>query len=191
MAVQDEEQAPQRPTAVTVIGRVWLTAAILVFLVAVADLLFWEVLRPALPTLLGYASRRDPRLRFLDPFVRYYPAAKSIEAVFAAAAAVSAYHFLRLRSWARAALETASWISLLYYSGVAYLSYRIWRRASLDPSFAAGRRHAAERLVAGTTLQILVIAALVTMIVFLRGRRLRSDFGRARAVGPQAPDGLR
>src|SRR5262249_61330394 len=94
------------------------------------------VLRPALPTLIEFASRRDPRLRFLAPFVGYYAAAKAIESIFAAAAGVSAYYFLKLRSWARAALEAASWVYLLYLCGFAYFSYPFWRRAVLDPSLA-------------------------------------------------------
>jgi hypothetical protein len=184
MALQDEEEdEPRRPTVVTVIGRIWLIAAILVFLVAVVDIIVWEVLRPALPTLLAYASRRDPRLRVLAPFVGYYTVYKSIEAVFAVGAGVSAYYFLRLRSWARAALEAASWIYLLYLCGFAYFSYRIWRRASLDPSFAAETQYRPERFAAGVGVEVLLIAGIVTTIVFLRSRRLRSAFAGA---GPAA-----
>ena len=181
---QDEPEEPTRPRAVTVIGRIWLVAAIVIFLLAVVDFIIWAVLRPALPTLIEFASRRDPRLKFLAPFVGYYAAAKAIEAVFAAAAGVSAYHFLRLRSWARAALEAASWIYLLYLCGFAYFSYRIWRRATFDPSFAADARYSPERFARAAGVEVLFVAGLVTMIVFLRSRKLRSAFADA----PDAPE---
>lgn len=183
---QDEPEEPPRPRAVTVIGRIWLVAAIFMFLVAVVDLIVWTVLRPALPTLIEFASRRDPTLRFLAPFLGYYALAKSIEAVFAAAAGVSAYYFLRLRSWARAALEAASWIYLLYFCGIAYLSYRVWRRVTLDLSFAAASRYSPQRLAAGAGMEVLALAGLVTMIVFLRSRKLRSALAGARPAMPEA-----
>jgi hypothetical protein len=181
---QDEAEPPPRPKAITVIGRIWLVAAIIMFLLAVVDFIVWAVLRPALPTLIEFASRRDPRLRLLAPFVGYYAAAKAIESVFAAAAGVCAYYFLRLRCWARAALEAASWIYLLYLCGFAYFSYRIWRRAMLDPSFAASAQYSPERFARAVGVEVLFMAGLVTMIVFLRSRKLRSAFGGA----PAAPE---
>src|SRR5262249_2292896 len=77
----EEPEKEDRPKAVTVIGRIWLIAAIFFLLVAVVDLVLWEVLRPAIPTILDYAARRDARLKFLSPLLEHYVTVKSVEAV--------------------------------------------------------------------------------------------------------------
>ena len=181
LAGLNEPAEPPRPRAVTAIGRIWLVAGIFLFLVAAVDLIFWVVLRPAMPTILDYASRREPGMRFLSPYFRYYATIKSLEALFSAAVVFSAYSFLKLRGWARGALEAASWLYLAYITVFASLSFAVWRRASLDPATVAAHPNAGQRLVGGLAIGILLVAGLVWMIVLLRGRKVRAAF----AAGPR------
>ena len=173
----DEPEAPRRPRAVTAIGRTWLVAGIFLFAVAVVDVIIWTVLRPAMPTLLGYATQRDPSLRFLAPLFEHYATVKVIEAIFAAGAAISAYHFLNLRRWARAALEAASWLYLTYLAAFACLALTLGRRA-LDPAAVPGP-HARERLIGGAGIGVLLVAGLIWMIVLLRSRKVRDAMAPA------------
>ncbi|HKA37479.1 MAG TPA: hypothetical protein VKH43_11715 [Thermoanaerobaculia bacterium] len=168
-----------RPRAVTIIGRTWLVAGTLLFLVALVDLVVWIVLKPAMPTILGFASRKDPSVQFLAPYLEHYTLVKTIEVFFGAAVAVSAFHFLRMRAWARAALEAASWVYLVYLVAFFGFSYTIMRRAWLDRATIATHPIARERLVGGAGLGILLVAALVLAIVRLRGRRMRAAFEEA------------
>jgi len=174
-----EPREPPRPRAVTIIGRVWLVAGTLLFLIGLVDLIFWVVLKPAMPTILGYAAQKDPGMRFLAPYFEHYTLVKTIEVFFGAAAALSAFHFLRLRAWARAALEAASWIYLVYIVAFFGFSYAIWRQALRDPAIVAAHPIAGERMVGGAGVAILLVAALVLAIVRLRGHRVRAAFEAA------------
>ena len=176
VAGSDEPGEAARPRAVTAIGRIWLVAGILFLAVAVVDLILWFALRPAMPTILGYAAEREPGFRLLGPYFEHYATIKFLEAVFASAVVVSAYHFLKLRPWARGALEAASWLYLAYLLAFVGFSYWARRHLSVEPSAMAARAHARERLLGGLGVGVLLVAGLVWMIVVLRGRRLRDAF---------------
>ena len=167
---------PPRPRAVTVIGRIWLIAGIFILAVAVVDLIVWVALRPAMPTILGYAAEREPGIRFLRPYFENYTTIKLIEAVFAAAVIVSAYHFLKLRSWARAAIEATCWLYVIYVVGLACFSFWMHRHLSIDSSAIAARQHERQRLIGGAGVGLLLVAGLVWMILLLRGKKVRAAF---------------
>jgi len=137
-----EPREPARPRVVTVIGRTWLVAATLLFLTALVDVIVWIVLKPAMPTILGYAAQKAPGMRFLAPYFEHYTLVKTIEVFFGAAAAVSAFYFLRMRAWARAALEAASWFYLVYLVAFFCFSYTIVRQAARDPATVAAHTSA-------------------------------------------------
>ena len=171
----DEPGEPSRPRIVTVIGRIWLGIGIFALSIAVVDLIFWVSLGPAMPTVLGYAESKEPALRFMRPYFEHYAAIKSIEAIFAAFVTFSAWKFLKLRAWARPALETASWIYLLYFLAFLCVSYTFRlhgpiRRAAASDPMAMGR------IVGGFGLGLLLIGAVIWMIVLLRGKKVRAAF---------------
>jgi hypothetical protein len=84
-----------------------------------------------------------------------------------------------MRAWARAALEAASWIYLVYIVAFFGFSFAILRQAALDPALVAAHPIARQRLVGGAGVGILVASALVFTIVRLRGRSIRAAFEAA------------
>lgn len=171
----DEPGEPVRPRIVTVVGRTWLILGIFYFAVAIVDLIAWVALGPAMPTILSYAQEKEPALRFLRPYFEHYGAIKSIEAIFAAAVTFSAYKFLKLRAWARGALEAASWIYLVYVLAFIYVSYTFRLHGPVTRA-GASNPYTMGRMVGGFGLGILLIGALIWMIVLLRGRKIRAAF---------------
>jgi len=167
-------EEPERPKAVTVIGRLWLVLAALFLFQSIVDLVLWIALQPAMPTILGFAARRDPQTRFLEPLFEHYVTVKSLEAAVAVAVGLSAYHFLRLRAWARVAIQAACWLALAYISGFGVFWFSVWTRASRDPmAYPYGRAS----LLAGFGVCLLLAAGLTAMIVLLRSGGLRAAFG--------------
>jgi hypothetical protein len=171
----------ERPKAVTIIGRVWLVLAAILLFKDVVDLILWNVLQPAMPSLLDLASRRDPMTARLQPLFEHYVAVKTVEALFAGAAGVSAFFLLRLRPWARLAVQGACWIVIVYLG--CFLA--IWTKAWSSRALAEVRTHSVSEsqgalgFGAGLGVTLALIAGFAVMIGVLRSRRLRAAFTAA------------
>jgi hypothetical protein len=180
VAGPDEAKEPARPRIVTAIGRIWLVGGIFCLAIAVVDVIVWVALRPAMPTILGYAEQKAPGIRVLGPYFEHYAAIKSIEAMLAATVIVFAYQFLKMRAWARAALEAASWFYLVYVLSLLGVSYSLQLLGTIQGVSESGPR-AVGRLVGSLGVGVLIAGALIWMIVALRGRKVRAAF----AVAPR------
>jgi hypothetical protein len=182
-------EAPERPRAVTVIGWLWLVLAGAVFLRAVMDLVLWKILQPAMPSLLHLVTEREPEMRLLGPLFQLYSLFKTVEAVLAAAVGISAYFFLRLRPWARIALQTVSWLVLFYGACFAGLWIAIWRRPVADEA-ARGvlslQSRGALGLLAGLLAALVLVAGMIVLIRFLRSPRIRAAFAAPPAGAPRS-----
>ena len=175
MVSRQDESGPARPRVVTVLGRIWLIGGIVYLAIDILDLIVWVALGPAMPTILGYAQEKEPALRFLRPYFDHYGAIKSGEAIFAAAVVLFAFEFLKLRGWARAALETAAWVYLLYVLAFLCVSFVLLRHAPFTRA-AASSPYAAGRLAGGLGMGLFLAAGLIWMISVLRGKKVRAAF---------------
>jgi hypothetical protein len=170
-------EEPERPKAVTVIGRLWLVLAALFLFQSIVDLVLWIALEPAMPTILGFAARRDPQARFLEPLFEHYVTVKSLEAAVAVAVGLSAYHFLRLRAWARVAIQAACWLALAYIAGFGVFWFSVWTRTSRDPTASSAHQYGRVSFLAGFGVCLALTAGLIAMIVLLRSEGVRAAFG--------------
>ena len=96
-------------------------------------------------------------------------------AVLRPAVAFCAWGLLRLRSWARPAVQTISGLALGYFVCFGLLWTWAWMRA---PAESAARAHANPGLLlaAGLTLSLILAAGFATMIASLQSRRVRETF---------------
>jgi hypothetical protein len=160
----------QRPKAVTVIGWIWLVLAALSLFKTIANFIFFVVLKPAIPSLVALAPREDPWTRYLNPILEHYTYILGFQALLAAAVGISAYFLLRLRPWARVAIETTCWLGLVYIACFAAFWLFVMSRA------AAARPSGRVPTSAGVVVFVALAAGLAVMIGMLRSRRTRAAF---------------
>jgi hypothetical protein len=169
------QQEPQRPRAVTLIGRIWLVLAVLSLLRSVGNLIVWIALRPAMPSLVGALNDKDPRTFFLGPLFAHFVAVNLTVAVLSLGVGICAWELLRLRSWARPALQAISGLAVGYVVCFGLLWTWAWMRV---PAESAARAHANRGLLlaGGLTLSLVLAAGFAAMIVSLQSRRVRETF---------------
>lgn len=167
----------ERPGVVSVIGWVWLVLALLLAAKALIDVVVWRVMKPAMPVLVDIAGGRSPEPpRYLQFVVEHLTEVKIAQAVLWIGVAAVAAGFLRLRPWARTAMQAFGWLGLAYMGCVIAISLAAWRQippAAVGPSSS----ERAGMLVGGFAVSGLIVAVLIAMIVALRRREVREAFG--------------
>lgn len=159
----------ERPKAVTVIGWIWLVLAAISLFKTIVNFIFFVALKPAIPSLVALAARENPITRYLNPLLEHYELVLAIQALLAAAVGVSAYFLLRLRPWARVAIETTCWLGLVYVACFTVF----WLFVT---SQAANRPRGQVPPSAGILVCAALAVGLAVMIGILRSRRLREAF---------------
>jgi hypothetical protein len=179
-----ESVPSERPRAVTVIGWTFLVLSLLRFLVDLAGWLAWrfggvpDVLKAFPPPWSG-----DPQspLHGLDATFRHLGEVVALQGLAAACVAVVSYQLLRLRPWARVAMEVVCGVGLA--ATVAFATFFVTAWAQTD---AAARRSAGgarfERWAVPSVVAVtLVIGGLLGLTVWLLRRPdVRRAFQTAR-----------
>ncbi len=163
-------EEPERPKAVTVIGWIWLVLAAVSLFKTIVNFIFWVALQPAIPSLVALAAREDPMTRYLNPLLEHYGLVLTIQALLAAGVGISAYFLLRMRPWARVAVQTVCWLGLLYIACFAAFWLFVMSRA------VAARPRSQIPPSAGILVCAALAVGLAVMIGMLRSRRLREAF---------------
>ncbi len=111
-------------------------------------------------------------------FVRHFGALAVLQGVMAVMVLAAAVHFMRLRAWARTALEVMTWLFLfcLVAGGVVFVNSWIKMAAGMPPELTAPLSPAVFTL-AGAALWGAFILVLLALAVFvlkaLRGKEVR------------------
>jgi hypothetical protein len=175
-----EPLPPERPPAVTAIGWIWLAASALRVLQSVLGYALWRAggMEKGLPDFL---VARLPHTPYdVNAFVRGLGLAIIVQGLIAVAVGFAAWNLLRLRSWARTAIEAVSWVAIFLWLGIgavliASLNPRIGAALSLGPP--PGSR---EGTLLAASLGLLVAGLLGVEIHFLRRPDIRAAFIKTR-----------
>jgi hypothetical protein len=173
------EEGPERPKAVTIIGRVWLVVAVLSLCRVLVNLAVWKALQPETSGLFGGIVAQSPRHWLLRPLFEHLTALMAAQALWWLAVGISAVQLLRLRSWARPAIQGVCWMLLAYAAAFGVFWTRLWitmpaQSAAAAPGVYPYRTIA---LAGGLAACAAVAAGLVAMIVSLRSAEVRLAFG--------------
>jgi len=184
----EEADGAERPRAVTIIGRLWLILAVLLFCKAVVNLAVWKVLQPDAPSLVRDALANAPKLSFLRPLLSHITAVMTVQALWWVFVGVAAVGLLRLRPWARVAMQGVCGFLLVYFLGIEMFWALVWPNLPSGNArgVALGASSRAVALVAGLTVCAAASAGLIWMIVLLRGPRVRAAFAAEPAKAGQA-----
>jgi hypothetical protein len=176
----EEDETEGRPRAVTVIGRLWLVVAVFCLGKALVNLAVWKVLEPDAPSLFGDVAAQAPGLPFLRPLLGHLAALLTAQALWWTFVGIAAFGLLRLRLWARVAIQGVCSALLVYDCAVAFGVF--WGAVSpTSPArgagaIAFGTSYRTLALVGGLTVWAAVSAGLIWMIVLLRTPRVRAAF---------------
>jgi hypothetical protein len=161
---------PERPRTVTVIGWIWLVLASFSLFKTAVNFILLQALQPAIPSLLALAPQEDPSTRFLHPLLEHYGLVLALQALLAAAVGISAYYLLRLRPWARVAIQAVCWLGIVYLACFAVFWIFVMSRT------VAARAHRPVPTSVGILIPVVLAAGLAVMIGLLRSRRVRESF---------------
>jgi len=163
-----------RPAVVTALGWLFVAGAGLMMLSAMGGLAASVLMK-------GMGPEDMPAGAEAPAFVRYFSVLCVLQIAFAAFVAVAAAYFLRLRAWARTALEAATWVGLAWVVGFGVFWVVNWlgrtSQVSAEPGRAAG--FSAFGAVVGTIITLVFVAPCVIVIWLLRGRQVREALAAA------------
>jgi hypothetical protein len=172
----------KRPASVSVIAWTWIvTGAFMVFSGIMSLLMFAAM--PSLTSQLPHSPNMPQGVGLMMGMFRYFGWLVAAQLVLAVVAIVAGYEFLKLRPWARAALEILSWISLIYVVGFGVYWLSAWSTMTGQfpqqdvPFDMATFRTVGLAVAAVVTLAFAV--PLGIMIKYLRGKVVREAILRA------------
>ena len=181
----EEDYGAERPKAVTIIGRLWLVVAVFYLGKALVNLAVWRVLEPDAATLFGDITGQLPKLWFLRPLLAHLTALMAAQALWWAFVGIAAFSLLRLRPWARVAMQGVCWTQLVYFAGFGTLWATVWPTQPVSgesaPAFSAISNRTVV-FIGGLAVFAVAATGLITVIVLLRTPKVREAFERSRVV---------
>ncbi|MEP6769958.1 MAG: hypothetical protein ABJC61_14895 [Acidobacteriota bacterium] len=176
---------PERPRAVTVIGWTAFVIAALFVARALIDLVIWRVMRPAIPALLESSFGREPAPPYLRPLLEHLTELKIAQAIFWSFVGAGAIGLLRLRAWARVAMQAACGLLACYCAVFAFVWIRAWSGVPAEARHSGelSDAHRAILLSGALGLCLLFAGGLATVVFLLRGERVKAAFAAVSAPG--------
>ena len=157
----------QRPTSVTVIGWVFIGVGILSTLAGGFGLIV-SLLVPFRPPATELTVDASPTFRVMEFVLRFYSAIAVVQLCVAVLTIVAGAAFLRLKTWARTALEVLTWLGLMY--SVCFGVFWLWSLASMLRTAAPGTGNGLGYVMFGFGL-VTIFGFLIPLIIILRTLR--------------------
>src|ERR1700693_181055 len=137
-------------------------------------------------SLMMMTEAQSSRHWLLRPLFEHMTALMSAQALWWAAVGLSAVQLLRLRPWARSAIQGACWVLLLYAALFALFWAELWLTipAQVAAPAPGAYQYRTFAFAGGLAVCAAVATGLVAMIVSLRGAAVRSAFRRQPDLRP-------
>ena len=179
----------KKPVLVIIIAVVWIYMGINMFSRGIGWLAAHDAVQSMLNNLEALKSGDDSTNQFAkileippDMFLRHHKLAGIIQMAIGLFFIVSAFYLLRLRAWARTALEIISWIGLTF--AVVYGVFIIFMWNLLGPIFKELEMSSSEgipefsylynNMIYLSVFSAVALIAVILMIIFLRGKTIRN-----------------
>ncbi len=172
-------KSSERPALVTLVGWAFVLVSLFMLLtgaMGIGAVLFVEsASREGIPESFEGA----PGMFFVSlVFIRQFGALAVLQMAVAALVLVCAVKFMRLRAWARSALEAFTWLSLLGMLVIGVLVVHSWMKMTADMSPAMTAPLSAEAFtlvgaVLWAALDFVLAACAVFLLAALRSRTVR------------------
>jgi hypothetical protein len=179
-----ESLTKKKPASVTAIGWVFIVSAILMILSGVFGFIAYRFIQQMGVIMPPPMSEEIlVPFRILTSFLKYFGLLAFSQIIFAIFILIASIQFLKLRAWARTALEVVSWLSLVYIVGFGIFGVIAW--LNMTPSLpveAESIGPLARFNILGAIMGIAVIVvssiSFIVIIKFLRGTIIREAMHR-------------
>jgi len=178
--MQAPEEPAERPRPIAFIGWTTLVLSVLLALKALIDIAVWKAMGPAVPALLRMSRDPSAQAPYVRTILAHLTQIKLAQTFLWLGVAFIAIALLRLRPWARVAMQAVGGGVLLYFAFLVAVWARAWTAEPIDPSVPRLSEASRITLLAGGITVVLVLAGIVVaMIVVLRRPRIRQAFDSA------------
>jgi hypothetical protein len=176
------EEQGKRPKSVTIIAWVWIITGVLMAMSGVMALLAYSMLKKmggGQPLPLEMPTGVESMMFLL----KHLGLLVFLQLAVSFITLVAGIAFLRLRAWARTAIEAITWLSLVYVVGFGFYSVYSWTRISGNIHMGAAPVDTGAFTIVGLLIAVLLIAVfavpLIMMIRSLRGQEIRGAVAQA------------
>jgi hypothetical protein len=175
-----------RPTSVTIIGWIFIGVAGLIILSgAMGFMTFTFMKQTEEKNYLPMPEGLPGHFKVMWGIFRYFDTLAILQILFALFIIITCIQFLKLRAWARAALEGISWLGLVFVAGFGIFWIISWISATSGIAVAESTAGPPSifgliGIVMGVTIMAIWAVPLVVIIKFLRGIHIREAVTQVR-----------
>jgi hypothetical protein len=175
-AVDDIQK--KRPTAITVIAWIFIVGAILMIVSSSIGFLAFTVIKQRVGEMPPIAQVLPHQFRIMNIIYRNFGILALLQVTLAIFVLIASIQFLRLRKWARSALEIISWLGLVYVVGFSIFWVVSWIGITSGLPSALGSPAPSPLFsifgaIIGACVAVAWSVPLVVIIMFLRGKMIR------------------
>ncbi len=168
----------KRPTCVTVIGWVWIVLGGLMAFSSVMGLMSYLMIEQ-------FAQMQGHPEDFMETGIfRYFPFLAVVQFIVAVTGLISGINFLKLKAWARNVLEALTWLLLVFTVG----SGVFWEYQWMSIPVEAPDNFQWFGAVMGAVIVLIYTVPLIIMLVYLRGKRVRSAISSIKRIDRDVED---
>ena len=169
----------KRPTSVTVIGWIFIAGAILMIVsggMGFAAFTFTKQMAGGVPPM---PEEIPGQLRVMETIFQNFELIAIVQVAFALFVLIASIQFLKLRPWARHALEIISWLGLVYLVAFGTLWVVSWIGITSHIPVSEGAAGPPPLFnifgaIMGSMVTVCWAVPLVVIIIVLRGKTVRS-----------------
>lgn len=174
-------QGLKRPTGITITAWLWIVSGGLMALSGLMAGLAFSFMRQMGPPPTVPADA-DPGFQILAVIFDHFEILLALQMVAAALAIWSGIALLKLKAWARTAIEVLSWLALVYCIGLGIFQVYLWISMTGQAPRAGAPIDMDLFQFAGAAIAVVVIAVFAVplwiMIRYLRGAEVHAAIAR-------------
>jgi hypothetical protein len=168
----------KRPTSVTVIGWIFIAGAILMFLSGGMGLAYFTYIKHTAGGVPPVPEEITGQLRVMKFVFQHFELIAMVQVALAIFILIASIHFLRLRQWARTALEIIAWLGLVYLVGFGIFWVVSWIGITSSIPLTEGMPGPSPMfniagVVMGSLITVCWVVPFVVIIIFLRKNTVR------------------
>ena len=174
-----EKAGPARPTAITIIAWVFIALGILMLLIASLAIAAHMLMKAMAGGNMPLPAENAPApFRFMARIFRHFDVLAYFQIALASFIMLAGYYFLKLRNWARAALEVVSWLGAAYIIGFGIFWITAWTGATATMPAAEQvpelpRLFSIFGVIMGAVVTISMAAPIGVAVWYLRSKTVR------------------
>jgi hypothetical protein len=168
----------KRPTAITIIGWIFIVTAILMIFSSVIAFIAFSYMKQIAEEMPPIAEELPNQFRIIRIFFQHFGILALLQVAFAIFVLMASLYFLQLRRWARTALEIVAWLGLVYVVGFGIFWVASWINITSSfpvPEVSSGPPPMFNIIGAtmGCVVTVVWAAPLIIIIIFLRGKSIK------------------